>query len=164
MELFKLLNGNIIVAQIICFFIVLFILKKLLWKPVFEIIDARKKRIEDELKTIESAKSDVAKLREEYEAFLRKTEELALKRIKEAESQGEIRSQEIREKARQEAERIVNDARKEIQFEFAKSRDQLRGEIVEMVIKVTEQMIQEKLTSDADRRIIDKMLQDMGKA
>jgi F-type H+-transporting ATPase subunit b len=164
MELFKLLNANIIVAQIFCFFLVLWLLKKFLWKPVLAVLEDRKARIDGELKTIETAKADVAKLKGEYEVFLAKVEELTQKRIKEGEAQGEVRSQEIREKARQEAERIVEDARKEITFEFAKSRDLLKAEIVEMVIKVTEQMIQEKLTFEGDRKLVEKMLGEMEKA
>ena len=163
MELLKLLNANIIVAQIVCFFLVLWLLKKFLWKPVFSVLEERKTRIDNELKAIESTKSDVLKLKGDYESFLDKVEELAQKRIKEAENQGEAKAQEIRERAREEAEKIVEDARGEIRFEFAKSRDILKAEIVEMVIKVTEQMIQEKLTFETDRKLIEKMLAELEK-
>ncbi|NTV29117.1 MAG: F0F1 ATP synthase subunit B [Candidatus Omnitrophica bacterium] len=163
MELFKLLNGNIVVAQIICFFLILWLLKKFLWKPVFAIIDERKARIDGELKTIESTKADVVRLKSEYESFIAKVEELAQKRIHEAELQSEARAQEMREKARQEAEQIVEDARNEIRFEFTKSRDLLRGDIVEMVIKVTEKLIQEKLTFDTDRKLVENMLVELEK-
>jgi F-type H+-transporting ATPase subunit b len=164
MALLKLISANMVVAQMICFFLILWLLKKFLWKPIFQTLEDRRAKIDGEFKAIEATKADVAKLRSEYEVFLAKVDELTLKRIKEAEAVGEEKSQAIREKARQEAERIVEDARKEIQFEFAKNRDVLKTEIVEMVIKVTEQMIQEKLTYENDRKIIEGMLSEMEKA
>jgi len=164
MELLKLISTNMIVAQMVCFFLVLWVLKKFLWRPVFAILEERRKRVDAEFKAIETTKSDVAKLRGEYEAFLAKVDELAQKRIKEGEARGEVKGQEIREKARQEAERIVEDARKEIQFEFTKTREVLKTEIVEMVIKVTEEMLQEKLTYENDRKIVERMLTEMEKA
>lgn len=164
MELFKLLNANIVVTQIACFFLVLWLLKKFLWKPVFSVLEERRARIDAELKTIDTAKADVSKLKGEYEAFLSRVEELAQQRIKEAEHQGEGKARDIREHARQEAERIVEDARKEIHFELAKARDILKADIVEMVIKVTERMIQEKLTFENDGKLIEKTLTELEKS
>ena len=163
MEILKLLSANMLVTQIICFFLVLWLLKKFLWKPVFTVLEGRRVRIDAEFKNIETTKADIAKLKSDYEALQAKVDEMTLKRIKEAEIQGEARAHEIREKARQEAEKIVDDARKEIAFELSKSRDLLKNDIVEMVIKMTEQMIQEKLTFEIDRKIVERMLVDLEK-
>ncbi|MBF0619503.1 MAG: F0F1 ATP synthase subunit B [Candidatus Omnitrophica bacterium] len=163
MELLKLLNANLVVAQIICFLCVLWLLKRFLWKPTFTMLEERKARIQAEFKVLEDAKKDAADLKKQYEAFLAKTEEAAMKRLKEIESTGEVRAQEIRERARSEAERIVEEARKEISFQFAKSRDVLKGEIVDMVIKLTESMIQEKLSFEGDRKIVEGFLKEVGK-
>jgi F0F1-type ATP synthase membrane subunit b/b' len=52
MEIFKLLDANLIVAQIICFFLVLWLLRKFLWGPALKMIDQRRDRIAAELKAI----------------------------------------------------------------------------------------------------------------
>lgn len=164
MEILKLLNPQIIVAQIVCFFLVLLLLKKFLWKPVFQVLEDRRGRVQAELKEVENAKIDVAKLKGEYQASLAKIDEAAQVRLKEVERIGETRSREMREQARQDADRIIEDSRKEVRFEIIKARETLRNEVVGMVMGVTEKMIQEKLTFDGDKKIIEGMLKEMDKS
>ncbi len=163
MELLKLLNLKLIAAQVVCFFLAMVLLKMFLWKPVFNILEARRKKIDDQLKAIEGIKAEAARFRVEMETALANIDETAQKRLKEVERQGEERSRETKEKARIEAERIIDDARGELRFEFLRSREALKGEIVDMVMKVTEQMIQEKLTFEQDKKIIEGLLTELEK-
>ncbi|MBF0485224.1 MAG: F0F1 ATP synthase subunit B [Candidatus Omnitrophica bacterium] len=163
MELLKLLDFKLIVAQVVCFALVYFLLKHLLWTKIFKVLEDRRSKVEGELKAIETTRLEVARLKGEYETFLSKVEEISKKRLKEYEAMGEVKAQEIREHARQEAERIVADAKKEITFEFAKSREVLKTEIVEMVISATEHMIQEKLSFENDKKIIEGILTELDK-
>ena len=164
MDVLKLLDPKLVIAQIVCFFLVFLLLKKFLWKSTFDILEDRRKRVQSELKAIEDAKASVAKLKNDYAVSLAKIDEVAQERLKEVERQGEIRSREMKEHARVEADRIIDDARKEIQFDIIKARAALRDEMVGMVIEVTEKMIQEKLTFAGDKKIIEDMLKDMDKA
>lgn len=163
MELFKLLNFQLITAQMVCFFLVLFVLKKFLWKPVFDILEARRKKVDDEIAAVDALKAEAVKFRTEMEKALAAIEETAQKRLKEVENLGEAKSREIREKARVEADRIIEDAKGELHFELLRAREALRGDVVDMVMKVTEQMIQEKLTFAEDRKIVESLLADLEK-
>ncbi len=161
--LLKLLNANLIVAHTLCFLLVLFVLKKFLWKPVFTVFEERKKKVEAEMRAIEESRASAERLHAEIARAMEHIDETAEKRLKEVERAGEERSREIREKARQDAERIIDDARDELRFELVRSREALRGDVVDMVVKVTEQMIQEKLTFEQDRKIIEGLLTDLEK-
>lgn len=164
MELFKLLDLKLITAQIVCFFLVLLVLKQFLWKPVFKILEDRRKKVDDEMKAAEAARVEAARFRAEMEQALANIDETMHKRLREVEHAGEEKSREMKEKARQEAERIIADARADLHYEFMRSREALKGEIVEMVVKVTEQMIQEKLTFDQDKKIIEHLLTELEKS
>lgn len=163
MELFKLLDLKLITAQILCFFLVLVVLKLFLWKPVFKILEDRRKTIDDQIKAIEKTRAEAAQFRAQMEKALANIEETMQKRMREIDQAGEQKSRETREKARQEAERIIDDARSELRYEFVRSREALKSEIVNMVVKVTEQMIQEKLTFDEDKKIIEQLLTELEK-
>ena len=163
MELFKLLDLKLITAQVVCFFLVLLVLKLFLWKPVFKILEDRRKKIDDQMKAIEQTRAEAAQFRAEMEKALANIDATMQQRLKEVEQAGEQKSRELKEKARQEAERIIEDARAELRYEFVRSREALKGEIVDMVIKVTEQMIQEKLTFDQDKKIIEQLLTELEK-
>ncbi len=164
MELFKLLNFKLILAQMVCFFIVLAVLKRFLWKPVFNILEARQQKIDEQMKALESVKAEAVRMRAEIEQALANIEHTAQKRLKEVEQAGEQKTREMKEKARVEAEQIINDARTELRYELLRARDTFKGDIVDMVIKATEQMMQEKLTSDNDRKLVETLLGELEKS
>ena len=158
-----MLDLKLITAQIVCFFLVLLVLKQFLWKPVFKILENRRKKIDDEMKEIAQIKAEAARFREEMEKALADIDETMQKRLRDIEQVGEQKSREMKDKARLEAEKIIDDARAELRYEFVRSRETLKGEIVDMVIKLTEQMIQEKLTFDQDKKIIEGLLSELEK-
>jgi len=161
MEILKLLDPQMVIAQMACFFLVIFLLKKFLWKPVFLVLEERQKRVQSELKAVEDAKNDVLKLKSDYAASLAKIDETARERMKEVRRLGEVQVHEMKDKARLDADRIIEDSRKEIRYEMVKAKEALRNDVVNMVVSVTEKMIQEKLTFDEDKKIIEGMLNDM---
>ncbi len=163
MELFKLLNTSLVVAQIICFMILMWLMKKFLWKPVFATLEARKEHVQKKMDDLEASKADIVKLKVEYQGFLDRLDETAKKRLKEIEVAGEVKSHQIHDQARLDAERILEDARREIRFELAKSKELFRADVVDMIIKTTERMIQERLTFEDDRKIINDFLAEMDK-
>jgi F-type H+-transporting ATPase subunit b len=163
MELFKLLNANLVAVQIICFFLVLWLLKRFLWVPALMMLDQRRDRIASELKAVEDAKVTVAGLKKDYEMHLAKIDEEAQVKFKKIEREADERARELKDKGREEANQIIEDARQEIHFEVLRSREELKKDMVDMVVKVTEQMIQEKLTFEQDRKIIEGMLTEVDK-
>jgi F-type H+-transporting ATPase subunit b len=70
MELLKLLSAPELIAQIISFLILFFILRAFAWKKFLNILDQRKERIAAEFNKIESAKAQLEKLKQEYEGKL----------------------------------------------------------------------------------------------
>jgi F-type H+-transporting ATPase subunit b len=163
MEIFKLLNANLVVAQIICFFLVLWLLRRFLWGPALKMLDQRRDRIAAELKAVEDAKGHVATLKKDYETHLARIDEEAQEKFKKIEREADERARELKDKGREEANQIIEDARQEIHFEVLRSREELKKDMVDMVVKVTEQMIQEKLTFEQDRKIIEGMLTEVDK-
>jgi len=106
MAILNLINFQMVVAQIVCFFLVLFLLKKFLWKPAFAVLEDRRARVHAELKAVDDAKLEVMKLKNEYAASLARIEETAQQKMKEIERQAEAHSRELKDRARAEADHI----------------------------------------------------------
>jgi F-type H+-transporting ATPase subunit b len=154
MELLKLLNGSEILAQVLSFFLILWLLRIFVWKKILTSLDERKNHIASEYKKIEDTKSEVARLRADYEERLLLIENEARQRIQEALEKGRTHSEEIRRNAQHEAQKIIDSAREEIKFELVKAKDDLKKRIVELTVLVTEQLLQERLTEEADNRLV----------
>ena len=161
MELLKLLNANQILAQIISFLIMFFLLRIYAWRPLLRLLDQRRERITSEYKKIEDLQSGLAKTQSEYRAKLEAIEETARGRIQEAVHEGKKIASEIRAKARDDAHVIVEEAKGNIQLEIAKAKEEIKNTIVDLTVVATEKMLKEKMTAEKDKALIKGFLDDM---
>lgn len=164
MELLKLLNPNEVIAQIISFLLLLFLLRIFAWKKLLKLLDTRKERIASEFKRIEETKEDLAKTKAEYELRLSKIEEKAGQIIQDAVAQGREVTDEIRKQANAQAQDILDNARQNVKFELTKAKEELRDNIIDLTIKATESVIREKLTENTDKKLIANFLDTIEKA
>ena len=164
MELLKLLSANEMIAQIICFLILLAILRVFLWDRFLKILDDRRERISSETRAIEAAKSDMERLRAAYEGKVGMIEEEARARIQEAINEGRRIADEIKNKAEAQGERILDNAKDNIRIELAKAREGLKDEIVDLVIEVAEKVLEEKLSGAEDKRFVEDFLNRIDRA
>ena len=92
-----------ILTQILGFLVLVFVLKRLFWKPLLGILEARRKQIEETFRQIESSKKEIELLRSDYESRIQKIEEEARAKLQAAVEEGRRIAREIQEKAREEA-------------------------------------------------------------
>ena len=163
MELLKLLSTNEIVAQIISFLILVFFLRLFAWKKILALLDARKERIANELKKIEETKQEVVVLKASYEKKIEVIEETSRKKISEAISEGRKITDEIRKKAYEESQVIIENARKSMGDELAKAKEQLKEEIIDITISATQSVIEEKCTEENDRKLVQYFIEKLDK-
>jgi F-type H+-transporting ATPase subunit b len=128
------------------------------WKKLLGLLDRRKETIASEFKRIEDTKLAAAKLQEELETRLKSIDELSKSRIDDALREGEKLAVEIKKQAHQEAQKIIEDARNYTKYELSKVKESLKDEIIDLVIKATEDVIEEKITEDGDRKIVESFL------
>jgi F-type H+-transporting ATPase subunit b len=164
MELLKLLSASEIVAQIVNFLLLLFILRLFFWKRILKLLDERKARIASEFKNIEEAKKGVEDLRAEYDGKLNSIDTIAKTRIQEAVDESKIKAIDIIKKANLEAQKTIDSARVDIKYEIRKAKEQLKEEIVDLTISAVEGVIKEKLTEADDKKIVEEFLKDIDKA
>jgi F-type H+-transporting ATPase subunit b len=161
MELLKLLNASEVVAQVVTFLLLLFLLRIFAWKKLLAVLDARKNRIASEFKKIEETKQEVAALRSDYQERLAKIEEIAGQKIEEALAQGKKITEEVRKKALEEAAEIIENAKVNIKYELAAAKEELKAKIVDLTISATQHIIREKLTSEDDNKLVEDFLKDV---
>ena len=128
MELLKLLDGSQIVAQIISFLILFFILRTLVWKRFLKVLDDRHERLASEFKAIEDSKAEVASLKSDYEAHLDNIDQIAKAKLEEAVSEGKRIAEEIRQNANAEALQIIEKTDEAIKQELSRAREEFLPE------------------------------------
>jgi F-type H+-transporting ATPase subunit b len=161
-ELFKLLIFNEIVAQSICFLVLVGILRIFLWKKFLKILDDRRQTIARELNGIEEAKRDVAAMRTDYESRLSKINEEAREKLEQAQEEGRAAAEAVKKNAEEESRRFFDKAKNSISVEIANAREELKDQIVAISVEVAEKVIEERLTEDTDRKLAQKFLREIG--
>ncbi|MFA5116165.1 MAG: F0F1 ATP synthase subunit B [Candidatus Omnitrophota bacterium] len=161
MELLKLLSANEVVAQVISFLILLAVLRIFLWSKFLKILDDRKEKTASDLKKISDAQIDIEKLKNDYLDKLSIIEQTTREKIQEAVLEGRKITEEIKAKARVEAEGIIQNAQEVTKFELDKAKDQLKDEIIDMAMRSTENLIREKMNEDKDKRLVRDFLDNL---
>ena len=150
-------------TQLFGFLIVFFILKRFAFGPVLGIVDARRKKIEDEFAGIEKKKHDIEALEKDYRTRLDKIEQEAREKIQEAAKTGQLLAKDIQEAARVDSKKLFERTQSDIAQEITKGRVAMRNEIVEISSMIAEKILREKLTAQEHEKMIDKFIKELEK-
>ncbi len=127
------INVSELIWTILCFFVLLFVLKKLLFDPIIRVMDARNADVEDGLEAGRQAKQ----ARDENDAALqqarRETAQQAGAIVQKAKSADEKARQEAISAARQASAQSMKDTREQLREEEAAVSADLEGELSDMV-------------------------------
>ncbi len=135
----------------VAFLVVLFILKKYAWGPILKSLDERSQSIENALNEAEKARREMAGLKAGNEALLKEARNERDRILKDAKDIGEKVRVEIESKARENAERLMANARLEIENQKKAAMTDIKNYMATLSIDIAEKLVREKLT-DAERQ------------
>ena len=150
--------------QIINTIILFWILKRILFKPVLNIIDAREEGIKNDIASGEKAKNEGLALKEQYEQKLLVSKNEGQEIIKQATLRAEEKSAEIISTAKEEASTIKERASKDIAQEKEKAMNELRTEISAMAILAASKVIEKDIDQSKHEEMINKFIEEVGEA
>ncbi len=148
-------------VQILNFLVLFFLLRKFLWKRFLGVLDDRREKIAKEFQTIEETKSEISRLRNEYQTRLDQIEETSRQHLQKAVQDGQRIAAELSKQARTEAERTIHSAQEEIQYEIKKAKEELKETVVDLTMRATEGMIREKMNPEIDKKLVVGLLKEM---
>ena len=120
MELLKMLSASEILAQVLSFFLLLFLLRIFSWKKILGLLYQRNEKISSQLGEIENTKLEIVKLKADYEFKLSSIASEAQAQINRAVEQAKIVTAQMRKKAYEESQDIITDARQQVKYDVSK--------------------------------------------
>ena len=140
--------------QMINFAVLLFILVKLLYRPLLAKMEERTQAIRKSLEEAQAARAEAQREREEHASRLQtahaEAQAIRATALKEA---GE-EQRKLVEAARTEAARLVESARADLAQDVRRARQELRQEVSDLAITVAERLIRKSLHDEDHRRIV----------
>ncbi len=152
-----------LVAQIVNFLIILFLLKKFLYKPILDTLNKRKADIEKGIKSAEEGRLTLEKALEEEKKILQKAQLQSKKIIDDAANQAILISSGIEENSKKQAEKILQDAKAQILQEAREAEKRLSQDISKLSIEFLSTSLKEIFGEKEERLIIKKTLKRLKK-
>ncbi len=149
---------KIILAQIVTFLIGVFVLWKIAWKPLVEILAKRKDDISKNISDAQNLKIETEKLKNDYEQMLKDIDRKAQELIQKATALGDENRQKIIAESQIEAKKILDSAKKQLEYERESVKMDLRREIVPIAISIAEKVTEKLIDKNTKKELIEKFL------
>jgi F-type H+-transporting ATPase subunit b len=135
----------------IAFLTVLFLLKKFAWKPILEALHERERNIADSIASAEKVKAEMATLKSEHEVLLNQAREERTQLLREAKETKDRIINEAKELAKEEANKIMMEARQQIEFQKNAAIVDVKNQIGGLVIEVAEKVLRKELSNKSEQ-------------
>jgi len=150
-------HGNLFISQVIVFAIVVFALNKFAYKPILQLLEDRRKRIEDSLANAEKIKTELAEAEAARKQIMEKANTQANQLIEEARSAAaKVKDQET-QKAISQAEQIIAKAREAAQADHERMLAELKSEVGKMVVQTTAMVAGKVLIDEDQKRLVEEV-------
>lgn len=148
------INWKILIAQIVNFLILLFILRRFLYGPIVKILDERKAKIAQGLKDSQSAKEQLEDADEKAKAIISKATQEAQIIVNSAKGEAEKEKNKIIAEAQEKAAKTIKEAQEKANQEEEKLVTRSKSRVGELVALALEKILGAK----QDEKSIDKII------
>ena len=148
--------------MLIAFLVVFFVLAKYGFPAIINMVDERKRYIDESLQKAHKASERLENIKQEGEAILQEAREKQAQMLKEAAETRDAIVEKAQEKAREESARMLNDAKVEIEQQKQAAIADIREQVATLSVEIAEKVLKQNLKDDKSQMdLIDRMLDDV---
>ncbi len=137
---------------LVAFLIILFILGKFAWKPILNMLNERETGIANSIAAAEKVRSEMSQMQAENEVLLAKAREERTVILKEAKETREKIVNEAKDKAKAEADKILSEARIQIEQQRNAALTAVKNDIGNLAIEVAEKVLRKQLANNQEQK------------
>jgi F-type H+-transporting ATPase subunit b len=149
--------GNAIWTLVI-FVVVVVVLGKFAWGPMLSLLQQREEFIHKSLADAKRDRDEAEARLKEYAAKLQSAHAEAAAIIEDARRDAGQLREELRQRARTEADTIVRNAERQIEMQTAKALQQIRNEAVDLSVSIASKLLQRNVTKEDNDKLIAEAL------
>jgi F-type H+-transporting ATPase subunit b len=151
------LNATLL-AELIAFLIMLFVLARWAYPPIMRAAEARQGQIEEGLRAAQEAEKRLQAVQEEVEKTLAEARAQAREMINRSHQESAAEAEELRERGRRDAQAQVEKARSDIRAERDRAVQELRAQVGALVVDAAGKVLGETIDARAHARLIEDSL------
>ena len=148
--------------MLLAFLVVFFVVAKFGFPVIIGMVENRKQYIDESLKKAHEASERLANIQKEGESMLQEARQKQAQILKEAADTRDAIVAQAQEKAREEGNRLIAEAKSEIESQKQAAISEIRAQVAELSVKVAEKILRKELDSDAKQmETIDRLLDEV---
>lgn len=148
------ISPNLLITQILNFIILLVVLRLLLYKPILGMLNSRKQKIQESLEYADNVKKQAAEQQKEFERKLEETRRETQAASQAAAQVGEKEREAILAQAREDARKLIEQAKGQIDYERKQMMADLHDEVVRLSLMAAQKVIGQSLDDQAHRQLV----------
>jgi F-type H+-transporting ATPase subunit b len=152
---------GLMIWTILCFLIVVFVLKRWAFGPIQKLIDERRERIRRALEEADGARQEARRLLEEHRQLIGQARGEAEEIRSVARQEADAQLRRVKDEAEAERQRRLEDTKRQIEAETRRALEQIRTEIAELSLAAAEKVTRRSLRDEDQRRLIDEAIGEL---
>lgn len=147
------IDVKLIIAQVVSFLILFFILKKLVYKPVLALLEKRRNMIEKGVEDSRKIEERLTALEEEKNKVLAEASNKAMAIIEKAKKEAEEERQKALSTAKKEISGLAERYRTQLKAEKDQMFDELKGEMADLIVNSCEKILRKEFNKEDQKRL-----------
>ena len=162
-DILQLLVPNVwtAITQLCATAILFFLMYKLAWKPVKNILDTRSQYEQEKLEKARMLEEENQKINDQAQDIISKANSEADRIIEEAHAEGDDIKNELIEEGRNESKQLIENAKRDVQLQKSKMMTDMHSQIVDAAMVTAEKMLQSKLDTKEDDESINSFVKEV---
>jgi F-type H+-transporting ATPase subunit b len=152
---------GLMIWTLVTFFITFYLLKRLAFGRIAQVIDDRRRVVRDNLEHAQEARDEAQRLLEDYRKQVAAARREASEIVERARTTGEELQRQMREEIQAQRQKGIADAQAAIQAETRQALDQIKNEVADLTLLATEKVVGRALTAEEQRRLVDEALAEV---
>ena len=155
------LSLGTILAQMLNFFILVWLLARFAYKTLLAIMTERKERIAKDLEAAEQARAEAETFKADYAAQIANARIEAQQIVEKAVQEAENTTREQLSTAREQIEQEKNRARQDIAIERDRAMNSLRNEVVSLSVAMAGKVVAKDMNSETNTKLIEDAIRQL---
>ena len=150
-----------LIGQLIVFSILIWFIKAVLWEPIINTLEDRKKRIADGLAASEKGLKDQELAADNAKQAIKEAKRAAAEIIAQAKARDTQMIEEAKHKAVEEADRVMAGAQAEIDQEVNRAKDSLRTQVSNLAVAGASKILGKEIDANAHKAALKELIEQI---
>lgn len=152
---------GVMVLTVCNFLLLVYLLKKFAWNGIIGMLEKREQQVANDKREAQGARAAAENIKRDLDEKLAQISDEAAKKMAEAVKMGETQKEQILAAAKEQSERLIEQAKAQIEAEKNKALSDVRGEIARTAVLAASKVVQQQMSEESAQSVVDRVLEEV---